>query len=364
MNRRDLLRAGSVGLVAGRLALGDDAAPAPAPAPRSALGIVEHCYSQRHAHGRANGGKGLLDDPAAFVDFCSDRGAAGIQMSLTDKTIADQSSDRFTRALSQKHAFFEASCELPRNRIQLETFVAILDVYRSVRATVVRTVAMPGRRYERFHEPSAFRAAAEHAYQSLLLVKKALERPPYNEMRVAVENHKDWRTSELVDLLERVDSPNIGVCLDTGNSIALLEDPMETVEALAPWAVTTHLKDMAVEQYEDGFLLSEVPLGKGFLDLPRIVSTIRKQQPGIHFNLEMITRDPLKVPCLTEGYWATLDGTSGWPLARALKMVHRHASKTPLPRVSGLDPDERVRREDDNVRESLRYARERLGLTA
>ena len=77
----------------------------------------------------------------------------------------------------------------------------------------------------------------------------------------------------------------------------------------------------------------------------------------------MITRDPLKVPCLTPGYWAALEGLSGWPLARTMKMVRRHASTTPLPRVSGLAPEARIQLEDDNVRECLKYAREHLGLT-
>ena len=78
-----------------------------------------------------------------------------------------------------------------------------------------------------------------------------------------------------MDLVKRVESEHIGVCLDTGNSIALLEDPMEVVEALAPWALTTHIKDMAVREYERGFLLAEVPLGTGFLELTRMIQVLR-----------------------------------------------------------------------------------------
>ena len=135
---------------------------------------------------------------------------------------------------------------------------------------MIRTVVLPGRRYEQFQSAAEFRAAADQAYTFLPLRFKKLLGKYGGRVVLAIENHKDFRTSErrTVALLERLDSPNIGVCLDTGNSIALLEDPMETVEALAPWAFSTHLKDMAVEEYEDGFLLAEVPLGKGFLDLP------------------------------------------------------------------------------------------------
>ena len=65
------------------------------------------------------------------------------------------------------------------------------------------------------------------------------------DVLLAIENHKDWRVDELVDILRRLKSGHVGVCVDFGNSIALLEDPMEVVEAMAPFAFTTHVKDMA-----------------------------------------------------------------------------------------------------------------------
>ena len=145
-----------------------------------------------------------------------------------------------------------------------------------------------------------------------------------HDVRLAVENHKDWRADELIRVLKQAGNDHVGVCLDTGNSIALLEDPMEVVEALAPLAFTTHFKDMALEEYRDGFLLSEVPLGTGVLDLPRVIATLRAARPDIRFNLEMITRDPLKVPCLTEGYWTTFPELPGKHVARALSLVRGH----------------------------------------
>src|SRR5207253_5553332 len=124
------------------------------------------------------------------------------------------------------------------------------------------------------------------------------------------ENHKDWRAPELLDILKRLSSQWVGVCVDTGNNIALLEEPTAVVEALAPHAISSHLKDMAVQEYEEGFLLSEVPLGEGFLDLKRMVAVLQKANPTIQFNLEMITRDPLKIPCLTSKYWATMENAT------------------------------------------------------
>src|SRR5262249_48971045 len=153
-----------------------------------------------------------------------------------------------------------------------------------------------------------------------------------------------------------------GICLDTGNSIALLEDPMQVVEAYAPWALTTHFKDMGVAESEDGFLLSEVPLGEGFLDLKRIVETLRRARPEVRINLEMITRDPLRVPCLTPKYWLTLEKVPGRDLAETLAGVRKHKFPRPLATISGLSRTEQLRIEDDNVRRSLQFARENLRL--
>lgn len=148
--------------------------------------------------------------------------------------------------------------------------------------------------------------------------------------------------------------------MDTGNSIALLEDPLEVVETLAPYAVTTHIKDMAVQEMPTGFLLSEVPLGEGMLDLPRMFAVLDKHHPEITHHLEMITRDPLEIPCLTPGYWATFPDQPGIKLARTLALVRqRKAAK--LPKVSGLSNEEVLALEEGNIVKCLHHASEKLG---
>jgi hypothetical protein len=43
-------------------------------------------------------------------------------------------------------------------------------------------------------------------------------------------------------------------------------------------------------------------------------------------------------------------------------MVRKNAATKPLPRTNGLDLDHQLALEDENVRASFTYARERLGL--
>jgi sugar phosphate isomerase/epimerase len=136
---------------------------------------------------------------------------------------------------------------------------------------------------------------------------------------------------------------------------------METVRILAPFTCFVHIKDAAVEEYEDGFLLSEVPFGEGILDLKQIVQILRKTDPNMIFDLEMITRDPLKIPIYTTKYWATFNDSysplPGRDVAKVLAMVKKNRPKAPLQRITGMTPEAQIKAEDDNNMKCIAYAR-------
>ena len=156
-------------------------------------------------------------------------------------------------------------------------------------------VCLLGRRYEMFDSLQGWRTAVEGFHKQIAAAVPIVER---HRMPLGIENHKDWRVDEQVALLEQYGSEYLGVSLDTGNNLTVMDDPMEVVEKLAPYTFNVHLKDMAAIECPSGFLLSEVPLGEGMLDMKRIVATIKRARPDVNFSLEMITRDPLEVPCL------------------------------------------------------------------
>jgi sugar phosphate isomerase/epimerase len=150
--------------------------------------------------------------------------------------------------------------------------------------------------------------------------------------------------------------------VDVGNSFTLLEDPLETVRAFAPYAVTVHFKDQAVREKEDGFWFADVALGEGIIDLPAIVKVLLQANPHIHFNLETITRDPLNVPVLTQAYWATMPEVPATDLARTLRLVKTRAKPEPFVLVSQLPVEQQLALELRNITQSITYAREKLGL--
>jgi sugar phosphate isomerase/epimerase len=330
---------------------------APAQALRSAssgrkrLGIDTFSYNIRLRADRQ------LRDPLNFLEHCHQIGAGGVQMGIG---VRDEAYIRKLRSNAEKYEMFiEGSEGLPRNQSDIERFEKVVRTAKHAGVKVIR-VAMGGRRYEQFDRAEQFKAFADRSWKSLQLAEPVAAK---HRIRLAIENHKDWLIPDMLSILERISSEYVGVCVDTGNSFALLENPMVVVRSYAPWAFAVHLKDMAVCEYEDGFLLADVLLGEGLLDLPGMVRTLRKTRPEIQFGLEMATRDPLKVPCLTEKYWTTFAEVPGSDLARTLRYVRANAApKKSLPHVSHLPLDEQTKREEDNVRKSLAFARDHLSL--
>ena len=65
-------------------------------------------------------------------------------------------------------------------------------------------------------------------------------------LKLAVENHAgDLQARELKRLIEEAGADFVGACLDAGNPVWAIEDPHLTLETLAPYVVTSHVRDSA-----------------------------------------------------------------------------------------------------------------------
>ena len=63
----------------------------------------------------------------------------------------------------------------------------------------------------------------------------------------ALENHRDYRMSEIVPVIEGVDSPWLRINCDFSNSLNVVEDYVEADHLAAPYTAMTHLRDMRVQ---------------------------------------------------------------------------------------------------------------------
>jgi len=310
------------------------------------MGVVEYSFSASpHSHSAYE-----------FLEYCHTLGAGGIQIALDSEEPAYL--EKLKRRAAELDMYLEAIVNLPE-KDDATDFERQVAAARQAGAVCLRSACLNGRRYETFTSLDDWKRFVASSHRRIALAVPILEK---HRLPLGLENHKDWTADEMVDLLKHHSSEFLGACLDTGNNISLLDAPMEVVEELAPFAVTTHFKNMAVKDAPEGFLLSEVPLNQGALDLAKVVDTIRTARPRIRFSLEMITRDPLKIPCLSDQYWVTFPDRDGLYLARTLRFVHDHSPSEPLPQVSGMDQAARLRLEEENVKQCLAFARESLGL--
>jgi sugar phosphate isomerase/epimerase len=281
-------------------------------------------------------------------------GAAGAHGGMTQ---IDFEWARRTRRLKEElDMYVEVQTFLPRPDV--DVFERAVTVAKEAGAGSLRVVCLLGRRYEMFSTMDEWKTAVAGFHKQIASALPIVEK---HRMPLAIENHKDWLADEQVALLQQYDSEYLGVSLDTGNNLSLLEEPTAAVEALAPYTFNVHLKDVALQETATGFVMSEVALGDGMLDLPRMVRAVQQARPEVRFSLEMITRDPLEVPCLGDKYWATFD-LNGIVLARALSRLRANPPRVPLPRISGLTNEQRFALEKELVDRSIDYARDVLGL--
>ncbi len=110
------------------------------------------------------------------------------------------------------------------------------------------------------------------------MLKKLLGPAGEHGIVLAIENHIDMLADEILDLVATIDSPWLGICLDTGNNLRMFEDPLVVAEKLAPFTRATHVKDLGVRpgNPRDYSFWPSVPIGEGLVDMGKVISYLRK----------------------------------------------------------------------------------------
>ena len=221
------------------------------------LGVSIASYGHRS---RASQELGLpsFRDALNILDHCRRHDAGGVQIGVRGWQSAFAKKVRSRR--ESLGMFLEGQIGLPRKDGDVDRFESEIKAAREAGATIVRTVMLGGRRYENFKTLADWNKFKASSFAALERAARVVDR---QRVKLAVENHKDWRAPELIEILKRIDSEYVGATIDTGNSLSLLEDVMTTVEALAPYAFTTHFKDMGVAEYEGWLPALGGPAGRG-----------------------------------------------------------------------------------------------------
>jgi sugar phosphate isomerase/epimerase len=179
-------------------------------------------------------------------------------------------------------------------------------------------------------------------------------------LKLAVENHAgDLQGRELKALVEEAGADFVGVCIDAGNPVWAIEDPHVTLDALAPYVLTSHVRDSRVWRVPQGTAVAWTRMGEGNIDIEAYIRTYVERCPGRTLSLEIIVIPEPRIHAHREpGFWDAYRSMPAWEFDRFESLAD---AGTPyvVPPI-----DDPIAREREDVEESLRWTQAFLRRTS
>ena len=126
---------------------------------------------------------------------------------------------------------------------------------------------------------------------------------------LGIENHDRFSVREYAQMVETIDHPQVGLTVDTVNSLSHEEHIDEVLKYMAPYCVCLHMKDYVIKRYNggSGLKITGASMGTGRLDICRCYEECRiKSNRDFNIILEswMEPCDTLEETLRIEDEWA------------------------------------------------------------
>lgn len=177
-----------------------------------------------------------------------------------------------------------------------------------------------------------------------------------NNLKIAIENHAgDMQARELKSLIEGAGRDFVGACLDSGNPLITIEDPHLTLETLAPYVLTSHVRDTAVWHTPGGAAVAWIGMGDGNIDIDDYVRKFVRLCPGVPILLEIIVfLKPRIINYYDPAFWNNYRNTPAWEFARFVARVDKGTPRELAPPPS---KEETPQRELTDLEKSIKFTR-------
>jgi sugar phosphate isomerase/epimerase len=269
-------------------------------------GLTYHLGLQGAGGPRANPrGVGL----EGFVRLAGDLGAKTLE--IYDPWLRVLSDDEI-RALGDRLGALGMT-PVVSSGLMMGPFESALRSARLLDAKIIRyglTTVLCGDRHTLGDKWNALRAEVEASLA---------ERGPraFEEGRtLAIENHQDFGSEELVDLCGR--ARGIGICFDTGNTFPVAEAPLDFARRIAPHVRHVHLKDYRVQFSDDGYRLIRCAIGDGAVPLAAMLDILAEHHTSLTAVLEPGALEARHVRLLRPEWWNGYSARSAPELAACL----------------------------------------------
>ena len=139
---------------------------------------------------------------------------------------------------------------------------------------------------------------------------------------LAIENHQDFGSAELVDYCEAF--RGVGVCFDTGNTFPVAEAPLDFARRIAPYVRHVHLKDYRVGFTDEGYRLVRCAIGDGAVPFPALIEMLAQHHTTMTAVLEPGALEARHVRLLKPEWWSGYAPKAAPELAACLAAARRH----------------------------------------
>lgn len=156
-----------------------------------------------------------------------------------------------------------------KNEAALHDLKRHISIARALGANTMRIVGGSSRTRHEPHGPQIERLST--------MLRDAVKTAAKHSVVLAIENHVDFTSEEIKQILDNVGSDDLRVCFDSGNALRMFEDPVEAARRLAPYTKATHTKDITVAKGgspQEFTFWPSAPLGRGLIDIPGVVQAL------------------------------------------------------------------------------------------
>ena len=179
-------------------------------------------------------------------------------------------------------------------------------------------------------------------------------------VKIAVENHAgDMQAWELVTLIEAAGKDYVGANVDSGNACWTIEDPLASLETLAPYALSTSLRDSMVWETPNGAMVQWTAMGDGCVDWKPYFAKFNETCPQVPVHIETISGGPREFAYLKPEFWKDYPKARAHEFARFLALAKQGKA---IPAHKGGDAKEQQEFQKADLERSIRYCKETLGL--
>ena len=238
-----------------------------------------------------------------FVDFAHSKGFGGVEAPLM-RFVPDLSLNRLDELkskLDKLNMFFLLDAETALNLEQVRTLMPLAKKFKSS-IIRVKTSDVLGCARKKLGRPWF-----EHIDYCINMLKEIAPELRKDGIRVAIENHQDVDSNDLLRIIGAVGPDSVGVNYDIGNAFSVCEDPVSFARKIAPYILNIHLKDYKIYESENGFRLVRCPVGEGSVDFKAVLELLAKSSSSATMAAELGALEARNISWLESNFWDEIE---------------------------------------------------------